>query len=206
MTIVTMFARIMTITYPVSIENIDGTTSSKALQSSLLTQFNTILYSISRVKDTNAKEQAAAHGALELCFTVIIQPITQNTALIIPNMIHIKFSSSRVDRHLTMPAPHRSVRAAFPHTALHNNIYSFRISWHISSALPVDNISAFLWTLPVYSSSCCSFGSEPWTAFLLPAVWSCLSSFRWSWHHNTCSALSVSDWAFPSVSLVSGLD
>ena len=35
---------------------------------------------------------------------------------------------SRVDRHLTMPAPHRSVRAAFPHTALHNNIYSFRIS------------------------------------------------------------------------------
>lgn len=90
---VTMFARIMTITYPVSIENIDGTTSSKALQSSLLTQFNTILYSISRVKDTNVKEQAAAHGALELCFTVIIQPITQNTALIIPNMIHIKFSS-----------------------------------------------------------------------------------------------------------------
>ena len=88
-----MFARIMTITYLVSIENIDGTTSSKALQSSLLTQFNTILYSISRVKDTNAKEQAAAHGALELCFTVIIQPITQNTALIIPNMIHIKFSS-----------------------------------------------------------------------------------------------------------------
>jgi len=88
-----MFARIMTITYPVSIENIDGTTSSKALQSSLLTQFNTILYSISRVKDTNVKEQAAAHGALELCFTVIIQPITQNTALIIPNMIHIKFSS-----------------------------------------------------------------------------------------------------------------
>ena len=110
------------------------------------------------------------------------------------------------DRHLTIPAPHRSVRAAFPHTALHNNIYSFRISWHISSALPVDNISAFLWTLPVYSSSCCSFGSEPWTAFLLPTVWSCLSSFRWSWHHNTCSALSVSDWAFPSVSLVSGLD
>ena len=93
MTMVTMFARIMTITYPVSIENIDGTTSSKALQSSLLTQFNTILYSISRVKDTNVKEQAAAHGALELCFTVIIQPITQNTALIIPNMIHIKFSS-----------------------------------------------------------------------------------------------------------------
>ena len=35
---------------------------------------------------------------------------------------------SRVDRHLTMPAPHRSVRAAFPHMALHNNIYSFRIS------------------------------------------------------------------------------
>ncbi len=88
-----MFARIMTITYPVSTENIDGTTSSKALQSSLLTQFNTILYSISRVKDTNAKEQAAAHGALELCFTVIIQPITQNTTLIIPNMIHINFSS-----------------------------------------------------------------------------------------------------------------
>ena len=87
---VELYVRIKPYTYPVSIENIDGTTSSKALQSSLLTQFNTILYSISRVKDTNAKEQAAAHGALELCFTVIIQPITQNTALIIPNMIHIK--------------------------------------------------------------------------------------------------------------------
>ena len=87
---VELYVRIKPYTYPVSIENIDGTTSSKALQSSLLTQFNTILYSISRVKDINAKEQAAAHGALELCFTVIIQPITQNTALIIPNMIHIK--------------------------------------------------------------------------------------------------------------------
>ena len=144
-----MFARIMTITYPVSIENIDGTTSSKALQSSLLTQFNTILYSISRVKDTNAKEQAAAHGALELCFTVIIQPITQNTALIIPNMIHIKFSSSRVDRHLTMPAPHRSVRAAFSHTALHNNIYSFRLS------IPISFFS--FWSRLAYSQTFMSF-------------------------------------------------
>ena len=25
-------------------------------------------------------------------------------------------------------APHRTVRAAFPHTALHNNIYSFKTS------------------------------------------------------------------------------
>ena len=123
MTMVTMFARIMTITYPVSIENIDGTTSSKALQSSLLTQFNTILYSISRVKDTNVKEQAAAHGALELCFTVIIQPITQNTALIIPNMIHIKFSSKSrfvCDVALISANSHRNVTGCWLFPSAHS--------------------------------------------------------------------------------------
>ena len=85
-----MFAISSTATYPASTENIEGTTSSRAAQSSLLTQFKTILYSIRSVNDTNASEQAAAQHAITFLFHTIIQAIAQNTTLIIPHTIHIR--------------------------------------------------------------------------------------------------------------------
>ena len=49
-------AKNIIITYPVKIVNIVGTTSNKAIQSSALTQFKIILYSIRSVKATKASE------------------------------------------------------------------------------------------------------------------------------------------------------
>ena len=84
------FTKNIMITYPVSMENIDGTTSNKALQSSILTQSNTILYSIRSVNDTNASEQAEnTQAVFFFFFDSMIQPVTQNITLKIPHIIHI---------------------------------------------------------------------------------------------------------------------
>ena len=66
--ITTAFSNSMMTTYPVNKENICGATSSKALQSSLLTQSTTILYSIRRVSETNAREEAEAQYAILFSF------------------------------------------------------------------------------------------------------------------------------------------
>ena len=84
------FAKNITITYPVNMENIDGTTSIKEVQSSVLTQSNTILYSIRSVNDTNASEQAENTQAVFLFFfDIMIQPTTQNITLKTPHITHI---------------------------------------------------------------------------------------------------------------------
>ena len=86
-----MLAKISTITYPHSIGNIDGTTSINADQSSLLTQFKTILYCIRSVSATNDSEQAEAHTVFLLFFNAIIHAAIQKATLTPAQIIHILF-------------------------------------------------------------------------------------------------------------------
>lgn len=85
------FANNIITTYPLKAENVDGTTSIKALQSALLTQFNTILCSMRSVIATKASEQTPAHCASVSFFDTITQPAMQNITLKIPHKSHIYF-------------------------------------------------------------------------------------------------------------------
>ena len=76
-------AKNIIITYPVKIVNIVGTTSNKAIQSSALTQFKIILYSIRSVKATKASELTDTQQVVIFFFDAKIQPITLKIILLI---------------------------------------------------------------------------------------------------------------------------
>ena len=75
-------------TYPVRIGNMDGTTSSRAIQSDLLTHWATILYSIKKVSETKAKDETDTHTDFSLRLNRMIHPTMQSITLKIPQIIH----------------------------------------------------------------------------------------------------------------------